>query len=228
MINRGTRKMRHIILSISIGLTASALGLTSASAQTAQNNAIDAAVACLEIEDNSERLSCLEETVTTLKATRVTRIANVDDQEDGEAAAPEDMFEDSLENTLERRAKKWEPVFRETGATTKKTIASGDPDLSPDAIGSKQLAKTKKIKKEKRKKQHLTARVTEFQVNDRGIITAYLENGQVWRQSSSYNDSVRIPKNEKVNSVTIKEGLAGRYRMQINDLKTTIRVQRIK
>ncbi len=34
----------------------------------------------------------------------------------------------------ERRAKKWNPVFRKTGATTKKTIASGDPDLSPDAI----------------------------------------------------------------------------------------------
>jgi hypothetical protein len=35
---------------------------------------------------------------------------------------------------LERRAKKWNPVFRKTGATTIESTASGDRDLSPDAV----------------------------------------------------------------------------------------------
>jgi hypothetical protein len=45
-------------------------------------------------------------------------------------------FHDSVksETALERRAKKWNPVFRKTGATTKDSTASGDPDLSLDAV----------------------------------------------------------------------------------------------
>jgi hypothetical protein len=45
----------------------------------------------------------------------------------------------SAKGALERRAKKWNPVFRETGATTIESTASGDRDLSPDAVGRKSL-----------------------------------------------------------------------------------------
>jgi hypothetical protein len=38
---------------------------------------------------------------------------------------------------LERRAKKWNPVFRLTGATTKESAASGDAELSPDAVAGR-------------------------------------------------------------------------------------------
>ncbi len=44
---------------------------------------------------------------------------------------------------LERRAKKWNPVFRMTGATTEKSIASGDPALSPDAIDREEPVETR-------------------------------------------------------------------------------------
>jgi hypothetical protein len=64
--------MRHVASRLLAGITAAAmLGAVPAAAQSAQNAAADAAIACLDIENVEERLACLETAARELKATRV-------------------------------------------------------------------------------------------------------------------------------------------------------------
>ncbi|MDZ7629176.1 MAG: hypothetical protein U5J99_12325 [Parvularculaceae bacterium] len=106
-------------------------------------------------------------------------------------------------------------------------IAAGDMS-EEQAFGAEALASTKKAVREKDRTTRLNAKVVEFRVNQLGDITAVLENGQVWRQLSGDSTIIRLPKKDEVLTVTIKRGPLGNYMMQVNELKRSIRVRRIK
>lgn len=167
----------------------------AALAQSDQNAAADAAIACLDIEGVEARLSCLEAAAQELKATRVRR-----------ETAEESVAADTAPA----------PVVAAEGASEE------------DLFGAEALASTKKEKREKNRTNRLTSKVVEFRVNQVGDITAVLENGQVWRQLSSDSTVVRLPRKDKVYTVSIKRGPLGNYMMTVNELKRTIRVRRIK
>lgn len=107
-------------------------------------------------------------------------------------------------------------------------VVASEGASEEDLFGAEALASTKKEKREKDRTTRLSSKVVEFRVNPFGDITAVLENGQVWRQLTSDNASVRVPNNDKVFTVSIKRGPLGNYLMTINELKRTIRVRRIK
>ena len=107
-------------------------------------------------------------------------------------------------------------------------VVAAEGASEEDLFGAEALASTKKEKREKDRTTRLSSKVVEFRVNPFGDITAVLENGQVWRQLTSDNASVRVPNNDKVFTVSIKRGPLGNYLMTINELKRTIRVRRIK
>lgn len=107
-------------------------------------------------------------------------------------------------------------------------VIAGDDASDEDSFGAERLASTKREKTEERKKQRLEATVVEFRVNQFGVVTAVLDNGQVWRQLNSDDEVLRLPKKDKVLTVTVKKGALGNYMMKVNELKRTIRVKRIK
>jgi len=166
----------------------------AAHAQTAADKATDAAIACLDIGDPAERLSCLEAAARDIKATRIRK-------ETAEESAAADAM----------------------GAVIAAEDASEDELFGAEALSSSRQAKT-----EERKKKKLEATVVEFRVNPFGVVTAVLDNGQVWRQLNSDDEKLHLPKSDKVFTVTVKKGALGNYMMKVNELKRTIRVKRIK
>ena len=107
-------------------------------------------------------------------------------------------------------------------------VVAAEEASEEDLFGAEALASTKQAVREKDRTTRLTSKVVEFRVNALGDITAVLENGQVWRQLSSDNTIIRVPKKEKVFSVSIKRGAIGNYVMTVNELKRSIRVRRIQ
>lgn len=107
-------------------------------------------------------------------------------------------------------------------------VVAAEEMSEEEAFGAEALASTKRAIREKDRTTRLNSKVVEFRVNQLGDITAVLENGQVWRQLSGDSTIVRLPNKDKVFTVTIKRGPFGNYLMQINELKRSIRVRRIK
>lgn len=166
----------------------------AAYAQSAADKATDAAIACLEIGDPAERLSCLEAATREIKATRIRK-------ETAEESAAADAM----------------------GA-----VIAGENASEEELFGAEALSSTRHAKNEERKKKRLEATVVEFRVNPFGVVTAVLDNGQVWRQLNSDDETLHLPKSDKVFTVKVKKGALGNYLMTVNELKRTIRVKRIK
>lgn len=186
------RLVPRFVLAIAFGAP---LSIGAALAQSDQNAAADAAIACLDIGESATRLACLEGAAQELRATRVRR-------ESAEESAAADAAT--------------APVVAAEGAS------------EDDLFGAEALASSKEARREKDRTTRLTSKVVEFRVNQRGDITAVLENGQIWRQLSSDSSNILLPKKDKVFTASIKRGPIGNYMMTINELKRTIRVRRIK
>ena len=135
------------------------------------------------------------------------------------------------EATREIKATRIRPETAEEASIAE---AAGSPVITDEnatadeLFGLEALASTKHAKREKEKSARLEASVVEFRVGAFKNVTAVLDNGQVWRQLQSDDTFIRLPKSDKVFTVTIKKGGLGNYRMKINELGRWIRVKRIK
>lgn len=116
----------------------------------------------------------------------------------------------------------------DSAAADARRVYADENATEEESFGAEALPSVKSAKREKDRKQSLEAAVIEFRVNPFGDITAILQNGQEWKQLSSDNTIIRLPRSEKVFTVTIKKGPIGGYMMRINELKRAIRVRRIK
>ncbi len=107
--------MRKFMSRALVALFAAApFGVTAAAAQSHENAAADAAIACLDIENTERRLDCLEAAARELRATRVVI------EQENDVGAPAADEEGSLEDqfgaesldTTKREKRKEQQSFR--------------------------------------------------------------------------------------------------------------------
>ncbi len=151
-------------------------------------------------------------------------IACLDITDAGERLACLETATQEIKATRIRR----ESAEESAAADAAGAVAYDEGASEEDQFGAEALASTRHAKNEKRKTQKLEADVVEFRVNSLGVLTAVLDNGQVWRQLTSDDERIILPKKDRKLTVTVKKGMVGNYRMTINELKRTIRVRRIK
>jgi hypothetical protein len=111
----------------------------------------------------------------------------------------------------------------------KPAIAADDAfeQSSDDEFGAENV-KEKRKKAESQRQNQLEAKIIEvFSRRNRGVIVT-LDNGQKWRQLDSDDRSVRFTGKNKLYTARIKRGPMGNYLMRINELKRSIRVERIE
>ena len=190
-----------------------AVTLSSAHAQDAEEDAaIDAAIACRDISDPLQRLACLDAAAETLAVTRIIREGD-EEEEGGSNAEPilEESFGLSSDDATEAETKR-------SATKPTETVEEFGSEFFPD----------EQRKREDRKLKSITSNVTEVRINKLGKVTVTLENGQVWRQLSSDNKSIRFYGKDRLYSATVKRSRFGNYLMTVDQLKRTIRVRRIK
>ncbi|GAB4533747.1 MAG: hypothetical protein Kow00133_21470 [Amphiplicatus sp.] len=178
------------------GFVIAAVAVQSAPAQT--KDAVAEVLACRSIEDDAQRLACLDEAAAGLAAAVSGAQASAAPAED-----PAATFGFNRQ----------EPVRTED--------EFGAEDLP------KQAAAPVEKEEEGRDIRELRARVLESGANPFGKAILVLENGQVWRQLDSDNVRLRIPRGVAATAIIKKSALGG-YRMTVEPLGRTIRVRRVK
>ena len=105
------------------------------------------------------------------------------------------------------------------------------PAAAPTGMGAEQVmareASGKKSEKKERKEDGEHARVVDFAYASTGQLILVLDNGQVWGQRSSDNQSVRLQKDEKT-PVFIRRGALSGYRIDFTEKHRTITAERLK
>jgi hypothetical protein len=74
---------------------------------------------------------------------------------------------------------------------------------------------------------HVTARLTDYSVSDRGIVTVTLDNGEVWRQIDGDGPPPRLNRPARTYVVTIKPGFLGAYNLTVGGQAGLYRVRRL-
>ena len=71
----------------------------------------------------------------------------------------------------------------------------------------------------------ITVGVKKIDISRNGIVTVYLDDGQIWRQI----DTTKVPRSmaRKAETATIKRAVFGSYLMKLDDHSTTFRVRRL-
>ena len=174
---------------------------SAAAAQPNETEAVDDAIACLNITDDGERLSCLEKAAKTLQVTRIVR-------EEEAAAAKENE----------------KANFGLAGVDDK---APDQVAETADDFGAENIPEVRREKENKRLKS-INAKIVEIRLNRIGDATVYLENGQVWRQLDSDNKKLVFGNSDRLLTAKVKRGIMGNYMLIVNELRRTIRVERIK
>jgi hypothetical protein len=195
----------HQFISTTLLIAAFGAGaLSPSSAAPSEAQAINDAITCRSIEAPSERLACLDSAATAL-------------------AAAQDIKKEEIAGE-ERQGHKFLGLIRRKAAPTEESLPVAE---APEEFGGESLPATRK-EKQKKKRQQITASITEYSVNRYGKITVTLGNGQVWRQLNSDGSRLILSAKGRVYTARIKRGLAGGYMMKIHELNRTIRVRRIK
>ena len=81
---------------------------------------------------------------------------------------------------------------------------------------------------ENKRLKSINAKIVEIRLNRIGDATVYLENGQVWRQLDSDNKKLVFGNSDRLLTAKVKRGIMGNYMLTVNELRRTIRVERIK
>lgn len=186
-------RLRFIMLSV-----CALIGSSTATAQQTEEQAIDKAIACREIDEPLERLACLDKAAETLAFTRIIR--------------EEEVAEKKREQ-------------RENFGLAKSDVDKA-PD-TVENFGSEAIVEVRRDRDDKKLKS-IESKVVEIRINKLGKVTLTLENGQVWRQLRSDNKTLRLPRSEQLYTARIKRSIVGNYMLTVPELKRTIRVSRVE
>lgn len=141
-------------------------------------------------------------------------------QSDNERLVCYDLFAKTLQTNLEDGS----VVVVDTAAIESQI----EEDFGLDGNKSENLRNALNIptsEAEQNDNDELTVKITEARKLSNKRVRFYLENGQVWEQTDSAY--VYLPKNEE-NTVNIKSGSLGSFKLRVNGKGRTIRVRRLK
>ena len=104
-----------------------------------------------------------------------------------------------------------------------------DPVTAEDDIGAEQVrARTATAEERKAALESATGlRVTEYDMVPYERLVVRLENGQVWRQIKGDVQRIRVNLTRN-QTVDINESSFGGYQLRLNEIRRTIRVERIR
>ena len=181
----------------------SALAVFPALAQNPEEQAIDAAIACRDIQDPMERLACLDSAAETLAVTRIVR----------EEEAVQQAKEEREQFGLARKPDETE---------SQSAIAETEAEFGGESVP--ELRQTR----DEGRLRNRTAKIAEVRVRRNSKLTLTLENGQVWRQLDSDSSNVIFPQRDQLYTARIKRSIMGNYMITIEELRRTIRVRRVQ
>lgn len=117
----------------------------------------------------------------------------------------------------------------EPPAILAETPAAADPEPESQELGAEQV-RARTMTQEERLAELDTAenlRVASYSKVPFEKLVVELENGQVWRQIKGDVQKIRVDL-KRNQTVTISESRFGGYRLRLNEMERTIRVQRIR
>ncbi|WP_411817144.1 hypothetical protein [Hyphococcus sp. DH-69] len=103
------------------------------------------------------------------------------------------------------------------------------PD-EPTGLGAEQvIARNKTIAEveEKHRESDVVATLSDFAITRSGTYVFFLDNGQIWRQKPADSNRIRLSKKRDY-TVKVSKGTLSGYRLEIEALRRSLLVERIK
>lgn len=98
---------------------------------------------------------------------------------------------------------------------------------TPEEFGAEVLPQ-ERAKRAEKKLKAITGKIAEVAVRPNKKVIVTLENGQKWRQLDGDTHLVRFYGKDRLYTATIKRSMFGNYLLIVNELKRSIRVERIE
>jgi len=222
------------------------LGFALSVSVTAQ--AGDAAIAaCADIEDQSIRIECLEAAIRVLTADEASEVTGTGstgspsaagEPRDSPAAGPgadpqvsvpapvagEARVAGEAEKTPAER-----PAERPASAQDTEPAGTEGQAQPVSQLGADQVRARSESREERlaRLQSASGLRVADYSTVPFRRLQVELENGQIWRQIQGDTQRIRVSLNRN-QTVDIEESALGGFKLRLNEIKRTIRVQRIR
>jgi hypothetical protein len=107
--------------------------------------------------------------------------------------------------------------------------ASDDQNVveTEEQFGSERIAAERK-KRDSTRLKSIDAAIAEIRVRSNQKVTLTLDNGQKWRQLDSDDRVLHFNSKKKLFTAKVKRGALGNYMLWINEMKRSIRVERVE
>ena len=198
---------------------------------------------CKQTSSDSDRIACLE-------AALLGKAIPVEPPNEpaaaaatAEAAAPEEVVAPAAVSAApEQQAAQVDPPSMELeagpaddtiepapAAAVATAEAPPEEDAQPTGIGAEQVIaqnQTKEEQQESRDKAEGMV-ITKYEWVPYERMVVYFENGQVWRQIKGDRNRIRTSLERNQTANITKSGLSG-YQLRLNEIRRTIRVERIR
>ena len=184
---------------------------------------------CMQTDSDKDRIACLEATILAISKGREPPTAEAVAVEE---ATPAPVVETAPEAVAEAPAEPIPAMPEVTEENVLEVAAAEAAALDIDDqtnIGQEQVNARTETREERqaRLSEARGLNVAEFEYVGYRKLQVRLENGQIWRQIKGDVQEIRIS-TDRNPTVDITESSLGGYKLRLNEIKRTIRVQRIR
>ena len=200
-----SRRTRSRDTGIGLALALPVLGLLAPEASLAQEAEVER---CRRTTSADARIACLERALTGRQGGAPSRSADPSQPESAPEPAPERPPAGSPPAPAHERAER---------------------AVEPSGIGAEQVRARNESAAEREARLASAAglRVVAYREVPYQRLEVELENGQVWRQIKGDTQHIRVDLSRN-RTVDIEESSLGGYKLQLNEMRRTVRVERVK
>jgi hypothetical protein len=171
---------------------------------------------CKQTSSDADRIACLESALLGKTAEKPAPAAQIDPPSRESEGSPAEVPVD--------------PTKATTSSATTQAVAAPAAQAAPQGIGAEQvIARSLKTEEERdaalEKSQGMAIAKYEWIPYKRLVVT--FENGQVWRQIKGDTNRIRTSLERNQTADITESGLGG-YKLRLNEIRRTIRVERIR
>ena len=185
---------------------------------------------CKNTSSDADRIACLEAALISKEEPPEPQVAPVAAPEPAAQVDPPSMEIEAepVDDTIEPEAQSQiDPPSMDIDASPASTKAAAE--TQPVGIGAEQVIannQTKEeIKESRQKAEGMVIAKYEWVPYERLVV--YFENGQVWRQIKGDKNRIRTSLERNQTADVSEAGLSG-YQLRLNEIRRTIRVERIR
>ncbi len=207
------------------------LPLLFADATTADEASEEAIARCARIASVGERILCLENALREEAGEAAEPAVTEEQAQAAEAAVaelpaqePEPVIESQTQTAAASESAPAEPVSEAASAVDVTPQAADAADIGAEQVEARTMSREERIAA---LESASGLRVASYRMVPYERLVVELENGQVWRQIKGDVQRIRVDL-ERNQTVDISESRLGGYELRLNQIRRTIRVQRIK